>query len=153
MEPPGATQRADGRHPDVGDLRRLGGASVRVEKTTMIEAGRRSRSCFLRLERRAVDHPRSTHRSLNADNTSPCASLDTKAAAPSSNNRAQTSESSLAVTTITFISGRVRDLTTRLQSMDVREVHIEHHDVGLKSLRRFQQGASVGDASHHVAVQ
>ena len=60
----------------------------------------------------------------------------------------------MAVNTMTFISGfSLRDLTTRLQSVDVREVEVEHDHVRLESLRRLQHGAAVRDASHDVAVQ
>ena len=46
-----------------------------------------------------------------------------------------------------------RHLATRLQCVDVREMHIEHNHVGLESLRRLQQRAAVRDASHDLEIQ
>ncbi len=48
---------------------------------------------------------------------------------------------------------RLHDLTARLQSMDLREVDVEHKHVGLEPLNGLQQRAAVGDAADDIAIQ
>ena len=43
--------------------------------------------------------------------------------------------------------------TAGVQSVDVREVHVEHNHVRLESLRCLEQCAAVSDCSHNLAVQ
>ena len=67
------------------------------------------------------NQPRSSHRRLTVDSRPPSpAPLNTKADAPTSKDRCVTSGSFIAENTMTFASGfSLRDLTTRLQSIDV----------------------------------
>ena len=51
-----------------------------------------------------------------------------------------------------YLRVRVRDLTARLESVDVREIQVEHNHVRLESLGGLQQITAVGDRSYDVAV-
>ena len=82
------------------------------------------------------------------------ASLDTNAEAPAARDlfrdgrighRREHDDSDLRV--------RLRNLTARVQSVEVREVHVEHDHVGLEPLRCLEQEPAVGDGSHDLGVQ
>ena len=88
------------------------------------------------------------------DRSSRDASFDTKADAPALKNARLALGSSTTVNMITFMPGvHARNLATRLQGVDVREVHVEHDHVRLEPLRRLQQQAAIRDTAYDVAVQ
>jgi hypothetical protein len=47
----------------------------------------------------------------------------------------------------------LRDQTTRLQSVDVGQVDVDHNDVRLESSRGVHHGVAVSDVAYDVAVQ
>ena len=87
------------------------------------------------------------------ESRSPRPDLDTKADAPTSKARCLTSGSFIAENTMTFVSGFTR-VTDDMPPVRGRwEVEVDHNYVRLESLRCFEHGAAVCDASHDLAVQ